>query len=92
MVKIECSVYEKYNFLEMIDYAKSKKIEECNNGKITIQLLNLELEKLNKLKDRVNGKAERDYGCSSIKYKRNHGTLIEKEKDDLPKAPFIRVN
>lgn len=92
MVKIECTVYEKYHFLEMIEYAKQKKIEECNNGTITVKLLNLELDKLNRLKARVNGKVQRDYEQSSIKYNRDNGTSKEKEKDDLPTAPFIRVD
>lgn len=83
MVTIRCSVYEKRDFEVYLDYAKEKLIEDFDNEKITLMLLNIELEKIKRLKERVNGKVKEDYQQSSIKYNRDHGTLKEREKDDL---------
>ena len=83
MVTIRCSVYEKRDFEVYLDYAKEKLIEDFDNEKITLMLLNIELEKIKRLKERVNGKVREDYQQSSIKYNRDHGTLKEREKDDL---------
>jgi hypothetical protein len=85
-------VYEKRDFEVYLDYAKEKKLEDCNNGKITANLLKIELDKINNLKRRVNGKVREDYQQSSVSYRRNHGTATEREHDGLPKAPFIRVD
>ncbi len=92
MVTIRCSVYEKRHFEMYLDYAKEKLIEDFDNGKITLMLLNIELEKIRTLQERLKGKVREDYQQSSIKYNREHGTLKEREKDDLPTAPFIRVD
>lgn len=92
MITIKCSVYEKRDFEIFLDYAKEKKIEDCNKGEITLKLLNIELDKINRLKNRLKGIVKEDYQQSSRIYSRNHGTLKEREKDDLPKAPFIRVD
>lgn len=84
MVTIKMSVYEKADLLNFLEYAKQKKIEDCNNDIITPLLLNIELEKINALKDRVNGKFKEDYQQTSRKYIRQ----FPREKDDLPKTPF----
>lgn len=91
MVTIKCAVYEKRDLERFLDYAKDKLIEDCNKDKITVKLLEIELEKIKRLKERVNGKVKEDYQQSSWKHNRNHGTLKEKPRDDLPKAPFIRT-
>lgn len=84
MITIICSVYEKHDLLELIDYAKKKKIEDCNNDIITPYLLNIELARLNKLKQRINGKVREDYDTASLRYNRNHPSG-RVQKDDLPK-------
>lgn len=65
MITIRCSVYEKRDFEVYLDYAKEKLIEDCNNNKMTPMLLKIELEKIKRLKERVNGKAKEDYQQSS---------------------------
>lgn len=84
MVTIKMSVYEKADLLRLLEYAKEKKLEDCNNDVITPLLLKIELEKINALKDRVNGKFKEDYQQISRKYIRQ----FEREKDDLPENPF----
>ena len=84
MVTIKMSVYEKADLLRFLEYAKEKKLEDCNNDVITPLLLKIELEKINTLKDRVNGKFKEDYQQTSRKYIRQ----FEREKDDLPGTPF----
>ena len=83
MVTIRCSVYEKRDFEVYLDYAKEKLIEDYDNDKITLMLLNIELEKINRLKERLKGKVKEDYQQTSVKYNRDHGTLKGQEKDNL---------
>ena len=78
MIKIVCSVYEKYDFLEILEYAKKKKIEDCNNNVINPYYLKWELEKLETLKKRVNGIYKEDYDRTSLKYQSN----ISRESED----------
>ena len=92
MITIRCSVYEKRDFEVYLDYAKKKLIEDCNNDKITPILLDIELKKIRALQNRLKGKYTEDYQQSSISYNRERGTLREREKNDLPKAPFMRVD
>ena len=61
MVTIKCDVYDKRDFEMFLDYAKKKKIEDCNNNKITPYLLKIELEKLARLKRLLTGKVKEDY-------------------------------
>ena len=61
MVTIKCDVYEKRDFEIFLDYAREKKIEDCNNNKITPYLLKIELEKLARLKRLLTGKTKEDY-------------------------------
>ena len=84
MVTIKMNVYEKADLLKVLEYAKEKKIEDCNKDIITPLLLNIELEKINVLKNRVKGKFNEDYQQMSRKYSRE----FEGGKDDLPKTPF----
>lgn len=84
MVTIKMSVYEKADLLKVLEYAKEKKIEDCNKDIITPLLLNIELEKINVLKNRTNGKFKEDYQQTSRKYIRQ----FKREKDDLPETPF----
>ncbi len=92
MVTIKCSVYEKRDFQVLLEYAKEKKRDDCQVGLITPQMLSIDLRKLDNLLSIVNGRVIEDYSQSSISYSRNHGTLKKREPDDLPKAPFIRVD
>lgn len=84
MITIKMSVYEKADLLSFLDYAKEKKIEDCNNDIITPLLLNIELERIKILKNRIKGKFNEDYQQMSRKYLRQ----FEREKDDLPETPF----
>lgn len=84
MVTIKMSVYEKADLLKVLEYAKEKKIEDCNKDIITPLLLNIELEKINVLKNRAKGKFNEDYQQTSRKYIRQ----FKREKDDLPETPF----
>ena len=84
MITIKMSVYEKADLLSFLDYAKEKKIEDCNNDIITPLLLNIELERIKILKNRIKGKFNEDYQQMSRKYLRQ----FEREKDDLPGTPF----
>ena len=92
MITIKCSVYEKYDFFKVLDYAKEKLYEDFSNDKITYKYLEIELRKIEILRQRVKGKVKEDYQQSSVSYSRNHGDLKERPKDDLPTAPFIRVD
>lgn len=84
MVTIKMSVYEKADLLKVLEYAKEKKIEDCNKDIITPLLLKIELEKINVLKNRAKGKFNEDYQQTSRKYIRQ----FKREKDDLPETPF----
>ena len=84
MVTIKMSVYEKADLLSFLDCAKEKKIEDCNNDIITPLLLNIELERIKILKNRIKGKFNEDYQQMSRKYL----IQFERENDDLPAAPF----
>ena len=91
MIRINCTVYEKYDMLAMLKYAKKKKIEEFNQNKITAKLLEIELNKIATLERRIEGKYREDYhDQASWKSRRDSGT--PDENDDLPKAPFTRPN
>lgn len=68
MVTINCTVYEQGDLLKTIEYAKKKKYEDYYNGLIKEKLLELEIETLNRLKDRINGKYVSDYNLNSSKY------------------------
>ena len=83
MVTIRCSVYEKRDFEVFLDYAKDKLIEDFDNNKITLMYLNIELEKIKKLKERLQGKVKEDYQQTSVKYNRDHGTIKVRENDNL---------
>lgn len=61
MVTIKCDVYEKRDFEIFLDYAKEKKIEDCNNNKITPKLLRIELNKIATLKSILKGNNKEDY-------------------------------
>lgn len=60
MVTINCDVYEKHDLLKILDYAKKKKYEDCNNNIITPTLLEMEVRTIETLKKRVNGKYKED--------------------------------
>lgn len=72
MVTIKCDVYEKHQLLKYLDYCKKKKIEECNKGDITVGLLNFDLNILNNLINRVNGKYVEDYLMRSKECRSNN--------------------
>ena len=44
MVTIKCSVYERHDLLKLLDYAKEKKFQDCNDNKITPRLLELDVK------------------------------------------------
>lgn len=88
MIRIICSVYEKCDFIEFLLYAKQKKIEECEKGKMTQTLLRMELKRIEKLLQRIDGKYVEDYDMSSLKYSKRHPSG-HTQKDDLPKPDGV---
>lgn len=87
MITILCNVYEKHDMLNILKYAKEKKIEDCNNDLITPGLLKLELEKIDRLKRRILGqKPAEDYQLQNKNYREKY--TVSEDHDDLPKAPF----
>ena len=77
---IRCNTWELRDFETTIDYAKEQRRKECEEGKITELELKLDLEKFNRLKQRVSGKYKEDYLQNSWK---NPDRSVRK-KDDLP--------
>ena len=61
MITIKCDVWERRDLELFLEYAKEKKIEDYYNGKITEKLLDLELEKIRRLKNRLKGIYKEDY-------------------------------
>lgn len=61
MVTITCDVYEKHDFLKILEYAKEKKKEDCKQGLITSKMLEIELDNIYRLINRVNGIYQEDY-------------------------------
>ena len=84
MVTIHCNVYEKGDLLRILDYAKEKKREDCNNNpKYTEQELEMDLKKIEILKARVNGKYKEDYLDTTAKVGREkEATRTRKEYQD----------
>lgn len=88
MVRINCTVNEKYHFLKIIKYCKEKRNEDFKNGKITKAHLDEDLAEIKKLENRVNGIYHEDYfDVSSKGYRRQ----FVGEKEDLPHLdlPYI---
>lgn len=87
MKQITFGIYEVNDLYRILDYAKEKKIEDSKNGKIYPKLLELELQTINTLKNRLNGiKPKEDY-LEQCKAFREANTT--RKKDDLPKAEYI---
>ncbi len=87
MVTINCSVYEKHDFLEVLEYAKKKKMQDYESGKITKELMKFDTNIINKLIQRVNGKYVEDYFKTSLKYspetlKSKRGLSLEDDLQD----------
>lgn len=61
MVTITCDVYEKHDLLKILEYAKEKKKEEWRDGLITSKMLEIELDNIYRLINRVNGIYKEDY-------------------------------
>lgn len=81
MITINCSVYEKHDLLQTIEYAEKKKIEDFNKGLITLGLLQIELDRLETLKQRIDGKYKEDYLQTSAKYIRNNPSYHRKDEE-----------
>lgn len=81
MVNIKCTVNEKYHFLKVLKYCKQKRIDDYRNGKIKKGELNVDLDTISKLEDRVNGIYHEDYQDVSAKAYRRQ---FKGEKEDLP--------
>lgn len=80
MVTIKCSVYEKHDLLKLLDYAKEKKYQDCNDNKITTGLLELDVKTIETLKRRVNGQYKEDYQDTPAKAYRRQ---FKRDEDDL---------
>ena len=61
MVTITCDVYEKHEFLKILEYAKEKKKEDYRKGLMTDKMLEIELDSIHRLTNRVNGIYKEDY-------------------------------
>lgn len=84
MVGINCTIYEKCDFIEFLEYAKQKKIQDYENKKISKKLLDYELERIERLVERIKGKCTTDYEMVSRKYSMKHPSGYV-DHDDLPK-------
>lgn len=80
MITIKCTVYEKHDLLKILDYAKEKKYQDCNDEKITPKLLHMEVERIELLKRRINGQYREDYQDVSTKAYRRQ---FKRSKDDI---------
>ena len=83
MVRINCTVYEKYDMLSILKYAKRKKIEEFKKNKMTSKMLRIELNKIKTLENRINGIYHEDY-CDQASWKSRRDSGSKLDKDDLP--------
>jgi len=95
MITIKMSVYEKAELLRYLQYAKEQKLINQplkKQGTKSFDDTGYDIHRINILMERVKGKYTEDYQQSSRKYNRDHGDLKERPKDDLPTAPFIRVD
>ena len=83
MVTIHCDVYEKGDLLRILDYAKIKKKEDyLIDPNITKELLEIDLEKIERLKARVNGKYREDYLDTTAKIGREKSGRIKGDYQD----------
>ena len=80
MVTIKCSVYEKYDLLKLLDYAKEKKYQDCNDNKISPKLLELDVKIIETLKRIVNGQYKEDYQDTPAKAYRRQ---FKRDENDL---------
>ncbi len=82
MIVIKCSPYEKGDFLRILDYAKQKKKEEMEKGKITKELYKYEEFLIDKLINRVNGHYVEEIQLDSKTYRERTGRQKRSQKDD----------
>lgn len=84
MIKIECDVWEQKQLSEYLMYAKKKLCEECNQDKITVLYLKIELDKIDNLLRVINGKGHHDYLLDAKAYRQmysNEESLTKAEKE-----------
>lgn len=82
MVIIKCSPYEKGDFIRVLEYAKQKKQEEMEQGKITKELYNYEVFLIDKLINCVNGHYIEDTLLNSKEYREKNSTKKENYNRD----------
>ena len=81
MVTLKCTMNERTYFFKILKYAKKKRVEDFKRGDITQKRLEVDLEIIEMLEDRVNGIYHEDYLDVSAKpYRRQ----FKGEKEDLP--------
>lgn len=80
MVTIRCTVYERHDLLRILDYAKEKKVKDCNEGKITAKLLQMDVDRIELLKRRLKGEYKDDYQDVSTKSYRRQ---FKRSDDDI---------
>lgn len=80
MVTIRCTVYERHDLLRLLDYAKEKKFKDCNEGKITEKLLQMDVDRIELLKRRLKGEYKEDYQDVSTKSYRRQ---FKRSDDDI---------
>lgn len=69
MVKIECTVNQKYGILKVLEKAKEYRRNDFEKGEITQEHLDYDINVINNLIDVVNGKVTSDYQMDCKEYK-----------------------
>ena len=61
MINIKLDAYERNDLLLFLRYSREKSREDYRTGKITHQMLTINLDKIKTLEKRLNGITEEDY-------------------------------
>ena len=69
MVKIECTVNQKYGILKVLEKAKEYRRNDFEKREITQEHLDYDINIINNLIDVVNGKVTNDYQMDCKEYK-----------------------
>lgn len=89
MVEIHCNVNEKHHFLKVLKYCEKKRKEEFKKGKINQKELEIDLEVIERLKNRVNGIYYEDYQNVSAK---EYRSKLNGKKENLPSLDLPYLN
>lgn len=91
MVTIQFTQYEKVRLLKVLEKSIKYRIRDYEKGKITKQNLDYDVDRINELIDRVNGKNhEGDYFLNSWKYEDNSSNKNKEKEIINPEELFKR--